>query len=115
MASVRATLSRQPRAIAVAIWATSSAWVSRVRWWSSGNTKTCVLPARRRNDDAWRMRSRSRSKQARRGRVGLLVALAPPCPGGPRGARGQPARLLTLPLLARAGGGDPDRPDAALV
>jgi len=32
----------------VATWATSSACVSRVRMWSSGNTKTWVLPASRR-------------------------------------------------------------------
>ena len=67
MASVRATLKPTARATAVATWATSRAWVRRVRWWSSGNTKTWVLPASRRNAVAWRMRSRSRSKQVRSG------------------------------------------------
>src|SRR5580658_4446675 len=67
MASVRSTLRRQARAMAVATCATSRAWVRRVRWWSSGNTKTCVLPARRRKAVACRMRSRSRSKQVRQG------------------------------------------------
>ena len=33
----------------VATWATSRAWVRRVRWWSSGKTNTWVLPASRRN------------------------------------------------------------------
>ena len=36
------------REMPVATWATSSAWVRRVRMWSSGKTKTCVLPAKRR-------------------------------------------------------------------
>ena len=67
MASVSATLSPSARATDVATWATSSAWVSRVRWWSSGNTNTWVLPASRRNALACRMRSRSRSKQVRHG------------------------------------------------
>ena len=54
------------RAMLVATCATSSACVSRVRWWSSGKMNTCVLPASRRNAVArWRMRSRSRSKQVR--------------------------------------------------
>ena len=67
MASVRATLSRVARATAVATWATSRAWVSRVRWWSSGKTKTWVFPASRRKAVEWRIRSRSRSKQVRSG------------------------------------------------
>ena len=86
MASVRATLSPTARATAVATWATSRAWVRRVRWWSSGKTKTWVLPARRRNAVACRMRSRSRSKQvrsgsgasARRRRPAPLERVAPP-------------------------------------
>ena len=47
MASTRATLSRQARAMAEATWATSRAWVRRVRWWSAGKMKTWVLPAKR--------------------------------------------------------------------
>ena len=65
MASVRATLSPSARATPVATWATSSAWVSRVRMWSSGKTKTWVLPASRRKALECRTRSRSRSKQVR--------------------------------------------------
>src|SRR5450631_3000626 len=67
MASVRATFKQQALATLVATWATSRAWVSLVRWWSSGKTNTWVLPASRRNAVAWRMRSRSRSKQVRQG------------------------------------------------
>ncbi len=67
MASTRATLSRQARATAAATWATSRAWVRRVRWWSAGKMNTWVLPASRRNAVEWRIRSRSRSKQVRQG------------------------------------------------
>ena len=68
MASVRATLRRSARAMAAATWATSRAWVSRVRWWSAGKMKTWVLPASRRKAVApCTMRSRSRSKQVRTG------------------------------------------------
>lgn len=67
MASVSATLSPRGRATDTATCATSRACVRRVRWWSSGNTKTWVLPASRRNDVACRMRSRSRSKHVRKG------------------------------------------------
>ena len=51
--------------------------MSRVRWWSSGNTNTWVLPARRRNAAACRMRSRSRSKQVRHGSGSSSTARLP--------------------------------------
>ena len=67
IASVSARLSPIGPATDRATWATSSAWVRRVRWWSSGKTNTWVLPASRRNAVECRMRSRSRSKQVRYG------------------------------------------------
>src|SRR5215211_3421581 len=66
MASVRGTFKPRAAAIPVATCVTSRAWVSRVRWWSSGKMNTCVLPASRRKAGACRMRSRSRSKQVRK-------------------------------------------------
>ena len=53
----QATLSPLARATAVATWATSRAWVRRVRWWSRGKTKTWVLPASRRKALECRIRS----------------------------------------------------------
>ena len=75
-----------------ATWATSSAWVSRVRWWSSGKTNTWVLPARRRNDGACRIRSRSRSKQVRHG-SGSSARARSPAPAAVGGARSELAVL----------------------
>ena len=100
MASVSATLSRQARAMAVATWATSSAWVSRVRWWSWGKTKTWVLPARRRKAVAWRMRSRSRSKQVRHA-SGSSARGRSPAPAA-RVAPGASSAVLELLALGAA-------------
>ena len=79
MASVSATLRPTAAATERATWATSSAWVRRVRWWSSGKTNTWVLPARRRKALECRMRSRSRSKQVRNG-SGASSASRSPAP-----------------------------------
>ena len=95
-AAVRATLSPAARAMDVATWATSMAWVSRVRRWSSsGAMKTWHLPARRRKGVACWMRSRSRSKQVRNavGRLGpgrLPAPSARVAPGGQDVVRGRP-------------------------
>ena len=102
MASVRATLSRQARAMPVATWATSRAWVRRVRWWSSGKTNTWVLPASRRNDggvqDAVAV-----PLEAGAPRVGLLGAGPPPAPRGP-GGPGASERRPPAPRGPRARG-----------
>jgi len=67
-AAVRATFRPAGRAMPTATWATSTAWVRRVRRWSSsGAMKTWHLPARRRNGREWWTRSRSRSKHVRNG------------------------------------------------
>ena len=104
----------------VATWATSRAWVSRVRWWSAGKTKTWVLPARRRKAVECRIRSRSRSKQVRSA-SGCSGPGAVAGASGARGARLQQRVLALLPLLAtegRAGQqarlGDAVRPDDAV-
>ena len=49
-----------------AICATSSEWVSRVRYWSpSWATNTWVFSFSRRNAEVWMMRSRSRANGVR--------------------------------------------------
>ena len=77
MASTSATLRPQARATEVATWATSSAWVRRVRWWSAGKMNTWVFPARRRNEGECKMRSRSRSKHVRNGSGSSALPLVP--------------------------------------
>ena len=102
IASVSATFSRHARAIPVATWATSRAWLSRVRWWSAGKTKTWVLPARRRKADECRMRSRSRSKHVRQGSGSSGTARRPPA-AGPGRSRGEDQVLGRLALEAPEG------------
>ena len=105
MASVSATFRAQARATLVATWATSRAWVSLVRWWSSGKTKTWVFPARRRNAVAWRMRSLSRSKQVRhRSGSSGRARRPPPSPWVAPGASWSCSRP------SRAGRSSPGRP-----
>ena len=99
----------EARATDVATWATSRAWVSRVRWWSSGKTNTCVLPARRRKAVACRMRSRSRSKQVRSGSGSSATARWPaPTARVALGREHGVFRLLAVPdgpaRLAPSGG-----------
>ena len=106
MASVSATFRRRTRAIPVATCATSSAWVSRVRWWSAGKTKTWVLPARRRNAVECRIRSRSRSKHVRHGSGSSGLARRPAArraspPGRAPGPRTPPVRGARAPVRRR--------------
>lgn len=77
IASVKTTFSRQAREIAVATWATSRAWVRRVRWWSAGKMNTWVLPAKRRKAVECKIRSRSRSKHVRHGSASSSIARLP--------------------------------------
>ena len=85
--------------MAVATCATSRAWVRRVRWWSWGKTKTWVLPARRRNEVACRIRSRSRSKQVRHS-SGSSVRARSPGPERPGGPGAKEAVLALFPGVA---------------
>ena len=97
------------RATDAATWATSSACVRRVRWWSSGNTNTWVLPARRRNALACRMRSRSRSKQVRHGSGASSATRSPPPDAACREWR-QRARRRVPRAAVRSSGGRRARP-----
>jgi GTP-binding protein len=101
MASVSATFSRSARADAVATWATSRAWVSRVRWWSSGKTNTwsCRRGGGRRGVQdavAVALEARPRWCRAPRARRGSR-------PRGPGAPGRQQDRLPGLALLRRDG------------
>ena len=94
-------------ATAVATWATSSAWVRRVRWWSAGKTNTWVLPARRRKAVECRMRSRSRSKQVRRGSGSSARARGPRRGPGWRRGRAPGPRAPRVGVAPRCRGRRP--------
>ena len=105
IASVRATLSPTARAIAVATWATSRAWVSRVRWWSVGEDErpgSCRPAAGTRSSaGSGRGRARSRCARGRAPRDGPVPgAAARVAPGRRLSAL---ARLAQLPVDDRAG------------
>src|SRR3954451_18524987 len=97
MASTSATFTPAARAIEVATCATSSAWVSRVRWWSLGYTTTWVLPANRRKAVECTIRSRSRSKQVRSG-CGASGTARRPAPS----ARVAPGRRVSRSRCSRS-------------
>src|SRR4051794_8944901 len=97
MVSTSATFTPAARAIEVATCATSSAWVSRVRWWSLGYTTTWVLPANRRKAVECTIRSRSRSKQVRSG-SGASGTARRPAPW----ARGAPGRRVSRSRCSRS-------------
>ena len=111
----RARRSARARvAIARATCATSSACVRRVRWWSSGKTKTCVFPASRRKAVACRIRSRSRSKHVRSASGSSGRGTVPGAERTRRAGREIP-RLPGLPLGPRERHDGADRRRAVAV
>ena len=82
---------------------TSKSVVRRIRWWSSGNTNTCVLPASRRSADSPGLdeRERSRSKHVLHGSGSSCLALSPAARTAGAGvASGHELGLLSSTTLA---------------